>query len=265
MKHQINRILNKLGIMLTKFKKSPYEDLLSIPRYNEVKINLLGKEFTIPDSLSFYNNYREIFLDEIYKFKCNKKSPIIIDCGSNYGTSIIYFKTMFPDSIILGVEGDPEIFNILKTNIDIRNYKNITLFNKALANELGTIKFFNEGADGGRIHEMDNSKKSFDVETIALDNLINGEVDFLKIDIEGAETDVLSSSKKLNQVKKIFIEYHSFADSNQQLSQLLGILSNNQFRYYIRDIYCPAIPFQKIEDNNGMDLQLSIFAIKNAP
>jgi len=33
---------------------------------------------------------------------------------------------------------------------------------------------------------MDSQKKSFQIETIALDDLIDGEIDFLKIDIEGA-------------------------------------------------------------------------------
>ena len=110
---------------------------------------------------------------------------------------------------------------------------------------------------------MKNSKGFIDVETLKLDDIINNEVDFLKIDIEGAETDVLLSSKKLDQVNQMFIEYHSFHDSDQKLSQLLDILLKNQFRYYIQEIHCPAKPFQKIESFNGMDLQLNIFAIKN--
>ena len=110
---------------------------------------------------------------------------------------------------------------------------------------------------------MDSQKKSFQIETIALDDLIDGEIDFLKMDIEGAETDVLLSSKKLDQVNQMFIEYHSFYDSDQKLSQLLEVLSQNRFRYYIQEIFCPNKPFLKKESFNGMDLQLNIFAIKN--
>ena len=82
------------------------------------------------------------------------------------------------------------------------------------------------------------------------------------MDIEGAETDVLLSSNKLDQVNQMFIEYHSFYDSDQKLSQLLEILSQNHFRYYIQKIFCPSKPFQKIDCINGMDLQLNIFAIR---
>ena len=110
---------------------------------------------------------------------------------------------------------------------------------------------------------MKNSKGFIDVETLKLDDIINDEVDFLKMDIEGAETDVLLSSKKLDQINQMFIEYHSFHDSDQKLSQLLEVLSQNRFRYYTQEIFCPNNPFLKTESFNRMDLQLNIFAIKN--
>ena len=80
---------------------------------------------------------------------------------------------------------------------------------------------------------MDNPKNSYKVETIDLDELIDGEVDFLKMDIEGAETGVLCGSQKLDKVKQLFIEYHSFVDDKQKLSDLLSCLIKNGFRYFI--------------------------------
>ena len=96
-----------------------------------------------------------------------------------------------------------------------------------------------------------------------LDDLIGeDDVDFLKIDIEGAELDVISGSKKLNRVKQMFIEYHSFTDTPQQLSCLLSILESSGFRYYIDTVYSPKRPYLQITSNQGMDLQLRIFATR---
>ena len=245
-----------------RFKKSPYEQLLNNPRFTETTIALLGNDFIVADCHSFYYSYREIFLDEIYKFYCTKKSPTIIDCGSNYGTSLMYFKSLFPNAIITGIEADPKIFRLLCRNVKNR-YVDINLINKAVSFKEGKVKFFCDGADGGRINQLSNLKDVIEVETILLDDLIDGEVDFLKIDIEGAETDVLCSSKKLSMVNQMFIEYHSLVNTNQSLARLLETLSNNNYRYYIQEIYCPAKPFKEVENINGMDLQLNIFAIKN--
>jgi len=261
-KHPINRILNYFGANLNRFTRSPFEYLLSIPRYKETIIELLGYEFRIADTLSFYHSYREIFLDEIYKFPSNKKDPVILDCGANYGTSIVYFKQLFPDAKIVGVEADPTIFQLLKSNIDRRPYENMTLLNKVIATGNNPIRFYSDGADGGRVHSFDKPRRTNEIEPVALDDLIDDEIDLLKMDIEGSEVDVICALKKINRVKLMFVEYHSFSDSEQTLFQLLEVLSNNNFRYYISTILCAKKPFQNVVVRHGMDLQLNIFAIR---
>ena len=110
---------------------------------------------------------------------------------------------------------------------------------------------------------MANPKNTYKVGTINLDDLINGDVDFLKMDIEGAETDVICNSIKLRKVKQMFIEYHSFQDDNQKLGMLLSSLSKNNFRYYIHTQFCSNKPFVENNTQLGMDLQLNIFAKRN--
>jgi len=232
-------------------------------RYENTIIQLNGNSFKIADSRSFYYSYKEIFIDEIYKFKSDVKRPTIIDCGSNYGTSIIYFKQLYSKAQIVGVEADPSIFKILKGNMDQQNFNNITLLNKAISNDKGPIQFFSEGADGGRTHKMDEPRHTYEVDTVALDDLIDGQIDFLKLDIEGAETDVFCASQKLDRVKQLFIEYHSFIDEKQKLGNLLSCLSKNNFRYYIHTQFCSKKPLMEKQTQLGKDLQLNIFAKRN--
>jgi len=261
-KSKINILLKRFNLNIVRYEKSPFEYLLYKPRYSNNVINFLGKKFEIADGSSFYWSHREIFIDEIYKFTTKNNNPVIIDCGSNYGTSILYFKHLYPDSIINGIEADPYIFDILRRNIDSHGYKNITIANKAISNQKGAIRFYSEGADGGRTHNFRESKDSYEVETLSLDDLIKGEIDFLKMDIEGSETDVLCSSQKLDKVHQLFIEYHSFENEDQKLNDLLSCLSQNGFRYFIQSQFCPKHPLLEIESRLGMDLQLNIWGIR---
>ena len=253
-------LFQKIGVKVVKYPKSSFEYLLSRDRYDGEEIILLNKPFKISDGHAFYYSHREIFLDEIYQFHSTRQNPTIIDCGSNYGTSILYFKNLYPKAKIIGIEADSNIFDILNRNIHQHNFNDVTLINKAISNQIGPIHFFSEGADGGRIHTNLESKNIYEVETIPLDDLIENNVDFLKMDIEGSETDVICHSNKLKQVNEIFIEYHSFVDGDQRLGDLLSCLTENGFRYYIQTQFCSKKPFMKVESQLGMDLQLNIFA-----
>jgi FkbM family methyltransferase len=260
LKDYVARTLQKLGVQVSRSPSSGFEYLLQKQRYRKHTVSLMGIPFEIADGHSFYYSHREIFIDEIYKFKCDSKQPTIIDCGSNYGVSILYFKQLYPSAKIVGVEADPRIYEMLNNNIARTNINSVTLLNKAVSNHIGSIEFFSEGADGGRVHKMDEPKNTSSVDTVALDDLIDGEVDFLKMDIEGSESDVLCASKKLNKVKQLFIEYHSFVDETQNLGDLLSCLAKNNFRYYIHTQFCSKNPLIDNQIQLGMDLQLNIFA-----
>ena len=265
MKSVGKKILQKLGPTISRFRAFRYEYLRVVPRYRETIVKLLGQEFKIADSLSYYWSFREIFLNNIYKFESPKNRPVILDCGSNYGTSIVYFKSLYPKAKIVAVEADPNIFRLLEWNIKHRGYEDISLINKAVSASNVPIDFYHEGADGGRAHLIGsvNSKEVLKVKTIHIDDLIQGPVDFLKMDIEGSETEVICSSKKLKDVPQIFIEYHSFKDSSQTLSDILDMLSSNGFRYYIHTQFCSPRPLTQESLQLGMDMQLNIFAKKN--
>jgi FkbM family methyltransferase len=263
MKSVVRRVFQKLGLRISRFQESPYEYLLDVPRYNEVMIDLLGQEFKIADSLSFYWSFQEIFEKHIYKFESPKEFPIILDCGSNYGTSIVYFKSFYPNSKVMSVEPDPNIFRLMEWNIKRRGYKDVTLINKAISTSSKPISFYCEGADGGRIIPNEDCEEIIRVETISLDELISESVDFLKMDIEGAETEAICSSEMLNNVAQLFIEYHSFKNSNQTLGSILEKLSSRGFRYYIHTQFCSPRPLTEERLQLGMDLQLNIFAKRN--
>lgn len=257
-KSPIRAALSIVGLSVQRIRRQPYEELWEVPRFTEHTIDLLGRPFKIADSRSFFFSYQEIFIQQIYRFATRRAIPRIIDCGSNYGTSLVYFKDLYPQARITGVEADPLIFALLKENtahleIDVRN--------KAVSKNNEPLEFFSEGSDGGRTaHLLEAPKAVVRVEAVTLDELIDGPVDFLKIDIEGSEGDALEACTKLSLVDQLFVEYHSFASSAQTLGQMLNKLRAEGFRYYIHQQFCSPRPLTEEALQLGMDLQLNIFA-----
>ena len=86
---------------------------------------------------------------------------------------------------------------------------------------------------------------------------------FLKMDIEGAELKVLLDCKdQLHKIKYLFVEYHSWVSSQQELNVLLDLLTQCGFRYYIHSIgEVLKQPFVDRTFSNGMDVQLDIHAV----
>jgi FkbM family methyltransferase len=159
---------------------------------------------------------------------------------------------------VTGVEADPHIFSLLSRNTA---HLDVELVNKAVSNNHNPLTFFSDGADGGRTcHAIDVPKDTVVVQSLTLDDLIDGPVDFLKMDIEGSESSAIAACTKLDQVNAMFIEYHSFKGSDQVLGGLLNTLKEAGFRYYIHKQFCSPAPLTIEALQNGKDLQLNIFA-----
>lgn len=229
-------------------------------RFEELKIIILRKDFYLADSASFIHMYKDIFYEERYKFVSKSRAPFIIDAGANIGVSVTYFKSLYPEAKILAFEPDPEIFHYLQKNT--YGLSNVQLINKGIYDEVTEIDFVMDHSDGGSIFQSSDNK--IKIETCLLSTFLNEKVDFLKIDIEGAETKVLNECKhKLHNVENLFIEYHSFESSKQTLHEILEIISSAGFRYYISDTPLTSInPYVDVKKSNGMDLQINISCIR---
>jgi len=60
-------------------------------RYKLVKdVKFLNYRFDVSDLASFIWQFKELFVDELYKFDTKDKEPIIYDCGANIGMSCLF-------------------------------------------------------------------------------------------------------------------------------------------------------------------------------
>lgn len=232
------------------------------PRYKRLQTSCVGFPITMIDKSSFLYMYKEIFEDEIYKFKSLNTKPKIIDCGANIGLSVIYFKKLYPESNIVAFEPDPKIFSVLASNIKSGQLKDVEFIQKAVSNKEASIAFTPDNSDGGRIVSEKESGRQILVETVKLSGYLREKIDFLKIDIEGEEVKVLEECKDLlKNVENMFVEYHSFVDKEQELDKLLKIIHDAGFRYYIHHIGNPKKQlFMEKPIYANMDMQLNIYA-----
>ncbi len=209
------------------------------------------------------HTYKEIFENEIYKFQTDTSEPFIIDCGSNIGLSIIYYKQLYSGSTIIAFEPDEQNFQLLEKNISTNNYKNIQLNKAAAWITDGEISFEANESEASHISEANNAIK---VKSVRLKNILNDYpvIDFLKVDIEGAEWEVITDCEtELKKIKHLFLEYHGKVNETNKLNDLLEILYKAEFSVYIRNaadnIYHP---FVEKTTNTIYDVQLNLFCYK---
>jgi hypothetical protein len=118
---------------------------------------------------------------------------------------------------------------------------------------------------GGKIEQHNGSMgNAVDVRTARLRNYLTTPIDFLKLDIEGVEYEVLKDCKDLlPNVKNLFIEYHVMAEEEQKLDEILSWVSAAGFRYYIKEAWDNVThPFMK-DYKDYYQMQLNIFCYRN--
>ncbi len=235
-------------------------------RFKEGTTKLSGKPVWYSDSLGFLHSVKEIFIEEVYRFKAKSPMPRIIDAGANIGLSVLYFKQLYPQAHIVAFEPDGAIFGLLEQNISVRNMTGVELKNAAVWTEDGSLNFYSEGSLAGSTEiDFNQTKNTQTVRAERLLHYLTGvKVDFLKIDIEGAENSVLFDIQPgLPNVDQLFIEYHSIGGKAQMLGEILVLIKEAGFKYYIKNANdWNKYPFLQKKES-GFDLQLNIFCFRD--
>jgi FkbM family methyltransferase len=246
-----------------------YSTLIPYSEYMELKNNsikkqssLFGKNIKMTDSFWYLHSLNELFVEEVYKFKSDKVKPVIIDCGSNIGLSIIYFKRLFPGAKVIGFEPDNDIYNNAKYNLQQFGINDVDLQQKAVWINNDPLIFAKLGSLSGHFVEKE-ANNTIRIETVRLKDYLQEKVDFLKIDIEGPEFDIIKDCKHdLKNVENIFVEYHSFAKNSQMIGELLIFLKDAGFKLYLKEAWENMKNPYMEKKGPYFDLQLNIFGYR---
>lgn len=138
------------------------------------------------------------------------------------------------------------------------------LHKKAVWDSETTLLFTSDHGMGGSVANRYTNQEPVKVETVRLADYLQQRVDFLKLDIEGAEFTVLSDCKYLlKNVDHLFVEYHSFINQKQKLEEILSILKETGFRYHLKQSFSQNRPFiDKLLACENMDMAITVFAYR---
>lgn len=130
---------------------------------------------------------------------------VFVDGGANFGIyTVVASKLVGNSGVVLSFEPSPENFAILQRNVELNKMENVKVFCSAISDRDGTT----------RLYHIDNAPNSYslgkdvnpttdyeEISTVSLDSVLQREglerVDFLKLDVEGAEELVLRGAKSL--------------------------------------------------------------------
>ena len=180
--------------------------------------------------------FSEIFIGDCYPLaENNKDKKIIVDIGANIGLFTFYAKIKFPNSKIFSVEANPDNFKILEKNINENKLRDcVRVFNNVCSSSIGKQPFYlstNPGWSSSYNKRGAENGEMIYLEPLSLSKLFQlnniNRVDVLKLDIEGAEYDILLNDDFLDNypIKELFVEVDKNPrDKKYTFSQLTDLL-----------------------------------------
>ena len=237
--------------------------IAAMPRFTRGETKLNNFNVVFNDAHAFLGVLDEIYLKCNYAFTVDTKNPLFLDCGANIGIAVLYLKQHYPDAEIHAFEPDEDAFLCLSQNVKNNNLSNVFLYKKAIWVKEENLEFFSDGSWGGGIYSKEGTRKTI-VSAVDISDFLNRKIDFLKMDIEGAESSVINHAieKITRNVDRFFFEWHSFKESPQELGSILKKFEFANFRYHIKEASIRDAPFEKTP-LGVMDSQLDVFLYRN--
>jgi len=208
------------------------------PRRQPGRLRIDGKPFEFVDLHSFYHQAVQIFKSKLYGFKSQRPDPLLIDGGAHIGLASLYFSRQYPQSKIVAFEADPAIARVAKNNLDALGCHQVEVHSKAVWIHEDGVCFDASGDDAGHVcSDLRPGKER--IPSIRLRSELCGQpVDLLKLDIEGAEFDVIRDCRDvLSNVRQAIVEIHKLDDHSGSLGDLLKVFDDHNFQYVLGDLH----------------------------
>jgi FkbM family methyltransferase len=187
----------------------------------------------LSDDSPHYYNYLEFFAERRYDRWLNKNYDLVVDVGANVGLFTECMLKIYKVNKVISVECNGDLVKQLQQNF--RRNTDVTIIPKALHYNNEPIVFYQIDENTGISTTIKPSNFSYTKEvivpTITINDLVNtyGIIDLLKIDVEGAEYDVLlnTDDSVFSQINALFIECHFVNEnSSQSIISIIDKLTN---------------------------------------
>jgi FkbM family methyltransferase len=253
------------AVMLKKWGRSIYNMIYSslaghrigelypvklIDRFMRARVR---SDFTEIDGIKMFLDSRDVFnlsVRHIYEptetglvKRKVKPGDFVIDIGANIGYyTLILAGLVGEKGRVLTFEPEPNNFTLLKKNVEINHFSNVALMQKAVSNETGKIKLYLNPSNivDHRIYDSHDKRLTADAEAVRLDDYFQdytGRVDFIKMDIQGAEGKAIQGMQNLlkrNEKIELVMEFSPIAlkTSGIEAEECLELLAGCGFNTF---------------------------------
>jgi len=183
------------------------------------KINAILDSLKLNDNSpeAIINIMREFKEEDAYGVVKNQhligNPKVIIDIGAHVGIFSILMSKIYPDATIYAYEAMPDTYWNLRRNLEVNGCNNVHPYNLGVVGSSGKktrLVAPKENSGGASIVFANNHDPAIpSVDSVTLDEIVGAShVDFMKMDVERAEYEILHKFTKWDQVNYLAIEYH---------------------------------------------------------
>jgi FkbM family methyltransferase len=197
-----------------------------------------------------------------------KEGDVVIDIGAHIGLyTIISSKQVGNKGKVVAIEADPDNFEMLKRNIALNNLTNVLPLNYAVFSTKTKIKLYEQSAsfkyNSVMLTRANTKNENYsEVNADTLDSILkqNGvnQVDWIKIDVEGAELEVLKGSIETLSGKNmsLLVEIHNINDPSHY-NNVIELLKHHNYEMTFEQLYEGSgeghVIFRKKNNNSNLN------------
>jgi FkbM family methyltransferase len=176
---------------------------------------------------------RHVLFDEVYRLPFDLATGSVVDLGANIGLTSLWLHRRYGFQRAIAVEPSTANARLAIRNLD-ENRVPATVIRAAVAGREGEAVFVpGREPNLGRTDDRSEESESYErVEAITMSSIldeIGGSVSLVKVDIEGAESELLSDPSWLDYVQAVIVEFHPDVVDYPALAQLI---ESRGFRFF---------------------------------
>lgn len=166
--------------------------------------------------------------------KLVKEGMVAVDCGAHIGVfTLLLSQLVGKKGKVYAIEPDKRNFALLGKNIELNGYKNVIARRAAITSKDGKVKLYVDDetpVDNRITFDASRSRKTESVDGVCIDSITkNKKIDFIKLDIQGAEILAMEGAEKvLRKNKKLImvVEFwpYGLSRSGKSPNDLIKIL-----------------------------------------